>query len=305
MVPCFNEEGNVEELFTRIKKQTELLAKYNFEVIFIDNASTDRTLEILRSIASTNLMLKVIVNLRNFGPIRSPYWALMQARGSAVILIHADLQTPPEIIPEFIKSWELGWTVVFGVKNKSKTNPIMYLIRKIYYRILNLISEVHLVNDATGFGLYDREVVDRIKAISDPYPYLRGLVCELGYPVKQINFDEQKRKSGKSKMNLYALYGDAMLGVVSHSIAPIRLASIFGFFVSGISFFVGINYLVLKLIYWDSFSIGIAPMVVGTLFLFGALFFCIGIIGEYILSIQGYVRNRPMVVEKERINFLE
>ena len=303
VIPCFNEEGNVKELYLKIKKEIASYHQYEFEIVFIDNASTDNTLDTLKSLASSDETLKIIVNLRNFGPIRSPCWALMQVQGAAAILIHSDLQCPPALIPLFINSWELGWKVVFGVKKKSKTNIFMYTLRKGYYRFLNVISEVKLINDATGFGLYDRDVLENIREVADPYPYLRGLVCEFGYPVKQIPFEELRRHTGKSKMNLYALYGDAMLGIVNHSTTPIRMASIFGFLMSAISFSIGLIYLVMKLVYWDNFALGIAPLVVGTLFLFGVLFVSVGIIGEYIASIQNYVRRRPMIIEKERINF--
>jgi dolichol-phosphate mannosyltransferase len=301
--PTYNEEHNVEELFQRVSRIWEKFPQYEFEYIFIDNASKDDTVERLKSIASVDKRLKIIANIRNFGHIRSPYWGLMQAQGDAVVYLASDLQDPPELIPEFIAQWEKGFSVVLAVKPLSEGNKIVHFFRKLYYRILNKISEIELINDTTGFGLYDKRVMDEIRKINDPYPYLRGLICELGFPIKRIEFNQPRRLRGVSKNNFYTLFDIAMLGIVSHSLAPIRIASFIGLIIGTLSFLGGLLFLFAKLIWWDRFPIGIAPIIILNLFLFGLLFIFIGILGEYIGSIQNYLKNRPIVVEKERINF--
>ena len=301
--PTFNEEQNIEELFHRVSLIWESYPQYEFEYIVIDNASKDATVEKLKAIASVDKRLKIIVNVRNFGHIRSPYWGLMQANGDAVIYLASDLQDPPELVPEFIKQWEMGYKVVLAVKPVSEGNKVVHLFRKLYYRILNKISDVELINDTTGFGLYDKRVMDEIRKINDPYPYLRGLICELGFPVKKIEFNQPRRLRGVSKNNFYTLFDIAMLGMVSHSVVPIRIASFFGMAIGILSLATGFIFFLAKLIWWNTFPIGIAPLLILSLSLFGLLFIFIGILGEYIASIQNYVQNRPIVVEGERINF--
>ena len=301
--PTFNEEQNVEELFTRVSAIWESYPQYEFEYIFIDNASKDGTIEKLKVMANVDKRLKIIVNVRNFGHIRSPYWGLMQATGDAVIYLASDLQDPPELVPEFIKQWEMGYKVVLAVKPVSEGNKVVHFFRKLYYRILNKISDVELINDTTGFGLYDKRVMDEIRKINDPYPYLRGLICELGFPVKKIEFNQPRRLRGVSKNNFYTLFDIAMLGIVSHSVVPIRIASFIGMAIGILSLAAGFIFFLAKLIWWNTFPIGIAPILIISLSLFGLLFIFIGILGEYIASIQNYVQNRPIVVEDERINF--
>ena len=303
LTPCFNEAGNVEELYVRILQAIEPLKQYDFEIIFIDNASVDGTVDILRELAAKDSRVKVIVNLRNFGHLRSPYWGMLQTCGEATIAMSSDLQDPPELIPSFLAEWEKGWKVVLATKPVSYTNPLMHLIRRTYYKLLDMIADVPLVRDATGFGLYDKVVLDHIRNIADPYPYLRGMVCEFGYPIKTLPFEQSRRKSGISKNNFYVLFDLAMLGIVSHSMLPLRLATFFGIIFGGLSFLVGIYYLLMKLIYWNAFTLGIAPMVVGFFFFCSIFLIFLGLIGEYIGSIHAYVRNRPIVIEKERINF--
>ena len=303
LTPCFNESGNVEELYTRILQAVEPLKQYDFEIIFIDNASVDGTVDILRELAAKDSRVKVIVNLRNFGHLRSPYWGMMQTRGEATIAMCSDLQDPPELIPSFLAEWEKGWKVVLATKPVSYTNPLMHLIRRTYYKLLVAIADVPLVRDATGFGLYDKAVLDQIRDIADPYPYLRGMICEFGYPRKTLPFEQSRRKSGISKNNFYILFDLAMLGIVSHSMLPLRLATFFGIAFGGLSFLAGIYYLVMKLIYWNAFALGMAPLVIGFFFFISILLIFIGLIGEYIGSIHSYVKNRPIVIEKERINF--
>jgi dolichol-phosphate mannosyltransferase len=303
VTPCFNEQENVDELYTRIKAAIIGLTKYEFELIFIDNHSSDGTVARLKNLAAIDPMVKVIVNTRNFGHIRSPYYGILQSRGLATIYLASDLQDPPELIPEFIRYWEEGFKLVMATKPVSKGSAWVHALRKAYYRFLDGISDISLLSDSTGFGLYDREVLDHVRHVDDPYPYLRGLICELGYEIKTIPFMQPRRLRGISKNNLYTLYDIAMLGIVSHSKLPIRIAAFAGFALGAISVAVAFVFLVLKLLFWDSFPLGIAPVVIGLFFLFGIQLLFIGILGEYIGSIHTYVQRRPVVVEKERINF--
>lgn len=302
-IPCYNESENIDELYSRICVTIQDLKNYDFEFMFIDNASEDGTVAKLTQIASIDSRVKVIVNTRNFGHIRSPYWGLMQTNGDLTISLASDLQDPPELIPQFLSEWERGWKIVLAVKPRSKTNFLVHKLRRIYYQVLDGIANVELVKDATGFGLYDRMVLDQVRKIADPYPYLRGLICELGFPIKTIPFTQPRRERGISKNNFYTLFDIAMLGIVSHSLVPIRLASMCGFVIGLLSFFVAIFYTLMKLLYWDAFPVGMAPIVIGIFFLFSLLFIFIGLLGEYIGSIHSYVKNRPIVVERERINF--
>lgn len=277
--------------------------QYDFDFLFIDNASTDSTVSKLKEIAAENSHVKVIVNNRNFGHIRSPYWGVIQSAGDATIYLASDLQDPPEIIPQFIEEWEKGYKVVMATKPVSQTGFITHRMRRTYYNILDGISDVSQIKDATGFGIYDKEVLDKVREFDDPYPYFRGLIAEFGYQVKTIPFEQTRRLRGISKNNVYTLYDMAMLGIVNHSLVPIRAASFMGFFMGGISILLAFVFLVLKLVYWDSFSAGIAPIVIGLFFMFGILLFFIGLLGEYIGAIHTHVKKRPIVVEKERINF--
>lgn len=300
----FNESENIEVLYNRILKNiSNYEGRYNFEIIVIDNASTDDTVVKLKNLAINDGRLKVIVNNRNFGHIRSPYWGILQAQGDAIIYLASDLQDPPELIPELISEWENGWQVVMAVKPRSQTGFFINSLRKIYYRMLSQVADVPIVHDATGFGLYDKKVIDNIRNINDPYPFFRGLVSELGFPVKTISFEQPRRARGISKNNFYTLYDIAMLGIVSHSMLPLRLAGMTGFLMSVLSFIAGLVYLFLKLLNWHSFPIGMAPLVIGVFFLFGMLFAFIGLLGEYIGAIHNYLKKRPVVVEKERVNF--
>ncbi len=301
--PCFNEEENVEELYERVCRAMEPFANYDLEYIFIDNASTDGTVAKLKSLAAHDRRLKIIVNTRNFGHIRSPYWGILQTKGDATIYLASDLQDPPEMIGEFIKSWEEGYKVVLATKPVSKTNPITHFLRKSYYHILDKISDVTHIKNATGFGLYDKTVLDQIRLIEDPYPYFRGLIRELGYEVKCIPFSQPRRLRGISKNNFYSLYDIALLGVVSHSLVPLRMATLGGFVLSAVSFCIAVVYLVKKLLAWDSYAIGMAPLIIGLFFVSGIILFFLGVLGEYIGAILTYVQKRPIVVEKERINF--
>jgi glycosyltransferase involved in cell wall biosynthesis len=303
VTPCFNEEENVEELYRQVKAAIAGIPKYEFELIFIDNHSEDGTVAKLKSLAARDPAVKIIVNTRNFGHIRSPYYGILQSRGIATIYLASDLQDPPEMIPEFIKHWEEGFKLVMAVKPVSQGVVWLHALRKAYYRFVDGISDIDLVADSTGFGLYGREVLDHLRQINDPYPFLRGLICELGYEIKTIPFDQPRRQRGISKNNFYTLYDIAMLGIVSHSKVPIRIAAFTGFALGILSILAAIIYLILKLLFWDYFPLGIAPVVIGIFFLFGIQLIFIGILGEYISSIHTYLQRRPIVVEKERINF--
>ncbi len=302
---CYNEEENVEALYNRIKDIMNELKAYDFEHIFIDNCSKDKTVGILKRIAKEDKRLKIIVNARNFGHIRSPFHALLQARGDAVISLVADFQDPPELIPDFIKKWEEGYRIVIGVKNKSKENPVVFAFRKLFYIMIRNFGEVEHVDNFTGFGLYDKVVIKAIKQMNDPYPYFRGMIAEIGFERCEINYTQPKRNKGRTKNNFYTLFDMAMLGFVNNSKIPLRMATFIGFGVAITSLIVALFYLIYKLIFWQKFQVGSAPLVIGLFFFSSVQLFFIGIIGEYIGAIYTQVKNRPLVIEKERINFDE
>jgi glycosyltransferase involved in cell wall biosynthesis len=300
---CYNEEENVRECYEQVKKVFQEIGRYRYEHIFIDNASKDRTPAILREIASQDKNVKVILNARNFGHIRSPYHAILQARGDAVISVVSDLQDPPELIKEFLRKWEEGFLVVIAFKQESEESPLFFMIRKLYYELVSRLAEIDLNKNATGFGLYDRRFIDIVAEMDDPYPYFRGLVSEIGFPLAKIPYHQPARKRGITSNNFYRLYDMAMLGITNHSKVPLRLATMLGFAVSLVSLFIAFGYLVCKLLYWKSFALGLAPLEIG-LFFFGSVqLFFIGILGEYIGAIHTQVLKRPHVVELERINF--
>ncbi|HSC67163.1 MAG TPA: glycosyltransferase family 2 protein [Cellvibrio sp.] len=303
VTPCYNEEENVQECVTRIQNVFTQYTNYTYEHIFIDNASTDKTLDILREIASTDKHVKVIANSRNFGHIRSPYHGLLQANGDAVILFVADLQDPASLIPEFIRKWEDGFKTVIGTKRSSEESSLMFSIRKLYYKTVNRLSNIDLIDNFTGFGLYDKEVIDHLRSINDPYPYFRGLIAEIGLRIHQIPYDQPVRVRGITKNNFFTLYDIGMLGIISHSQVPLRIATMAGFLLSFISIFIAAIYFLLKLIFWNSFTLGLAPVVIGIFFFASVQLFFVGILGEYLGSIHIYSKRRPLVIEKERINF--
>lgn len=301
---CYNEEDNVRELYDRVTKVfAGELPEYAYEFIFIDNASTDGTVAVLREICQEDPRVKVIVNNRNFGHIRSAYYAMLQAGGQAVITMASDLEDPPEMIPQFVRKWEAGYKIVLAQKRTSDERALLFAIRKLYYNIVTRLSETPLVKDATGFGLYDRQVMEDIREIGDPYPYFRGLICELGYSRCLIPFDKPARKRGITKNNFYTLYDIAMLGITNHSKVPLRLAVFAGCGIGLASLLVAFGYLVYKLLFWNNFQVGMAPLVIGIFFLGAVQLFFVGILGEYIGSIHTQVLKRPLVIEKERINF--
>jgi len=303
VTPCFNEEFNVEPLYEKVKIEMAKLSNYTYEHIFIDNFSTDNTLLKLKNIASVDKNVKIIVNARNFGHIKSPYYGMLQADGDVVISLVSDLQDPPELIPDFIQKWEEGYKIVVGVKEKSEENIIMFSIRKLFYKIIDRISDTSQIQNFTGFGLYDRQFMEVLKNIQEPYPYFRGLVSELGFSICQIPYLQPKRSKGNTKNNFFTLYDMAMLGFTSHSKVPLRMSSFIGFVVAFLSILIATIYLIYKILFWDNFQVGIAPLVIGFFFFGGVQLFFLGIIGEYISAILTQVKNRPLVIEKERINF--
>jgi glycosyltransferase involved in cell wall biosynthesis len=302
VTPTLNEAENVLELADRIRHACTSIG-IDYEHLIIDNDSTDGTRKLLLELASNDARVKVIFNNSNFGHIRSPYHGLLQAHGDAVILLASDLQDPPELIPDLIDRWGAGASIVFLVKRSSGESRLISLFRKAYYRILGRATKVPLIPDATGAGLYDRSVVEVLRSVDDPYPYLRGLVVELGYRVETVPFEQPARRVGKSKNGIAELYDMAMLGFTTYSRTPLRLMSATGFILAAVSALIGGVYLVRKLISWDSFDLGLAPIAVGLFFLGAIQLLCLGILGEYIGNIFMHVRRHPLVIERERINF--
>ncbi len=303
VTPCYNEEENIGLLYREVKEIFRGLKKYKYEHIFIDNASNDKTVPILKEIAKKDKRVKIIVNARNFGWIRSPYYAMLQTKGDAVVLLVADLQDPPQLINQFIKEWEKGNKIIVGIKEKSEENFIIFALRSFFYRFLNSISEVELINNFMGYGLYDKKVIEILKRMDDRFPYFRGIVSEIGFAPVKIKYKHAVRKRGKTSSDFYKLVDLAILGIISYSRLPLRLMTLLGFVLSIISLLFAVVYLIYKLIFWTWFSAGIAPLVIGLFFFSSVQMLFIGIIGEYIGIIHTRILKRPLVVEKERINF--
>jgi glycosyltransferase involved in cell wall biosynthesis len=303
VTPCFNEEENVEELYRRVRDQFGALGRYRYEHIFIDNASTDRKVAVLKRLAAADRNVKIIVNARNFGHIRSPMHAVTQARGDAVVGIVADLQDPPEMIADLVAGWEEGFSMVLCVKRSSAENQVMYRLRRRYYRLVNRLSSLETFENFTGFGLYDRKVIDHVVAFGDPYPYFRGMIAEIGLPHKLLYYDQPIRLRGLTKNNFYTLYDTAVLGIVNHSKVPLRFATFTGFAGAAFSFFVGTVYLLYKLLFWNSFTVGVAPVIIGVSFTASLQLVFLGILGEYIGAIYTQLQRRPYAIERERVNF--
>lgn len=306
MIPCYNEEENVIPMSEAIVDlfNTELTS-YDYELLFIDNCSTDKTREYLRMICEKNKHIKAIFNARNFGQFNSPYYGLLQTTGDCVVSMCCDFQDPIELIPKYIKEWENGYKIVIGIKTSSKESKIMYKLRSLYYKIIKKYSDVEQIEHFTGSGLYDKSFIDVLRDLKDPTPFMRGLVAELGFARKEIPYEQPQRRAGKTHNNWYTLYDAAMLSFTSYTKIGLRLATFMGILAGTGSFIVAIIYLILKLTHWSSFTAGMAPVVIGMFFLGGIQLFFLGFIGEYILSINKRVMNRPLVVEEERINFEE
>lgn len=304
VIPTYNEEENVLLAYEEVVKVFQnSLKKYQYEILFVDNDSTDETRNIIRKLASEDKQVKAIFNARNFGQARSHFYGLTQAEGDCAILLHADLQNPPEVMVDFVKEWEKGAKVVIGIKDNSKENPILFFLRTCYYKMMKLISEVEQIQHFSDFELLDKDFIKVLRELHDPSPYLRGIVSELGFKIARVHYNQNKREHGKTKANFRTLYDFAMNGVTSYSKSILRVATIFGSFLSVISIVIAIITLIRKLLYWDTFQVGIAAIGVGVFFLGSIQLFFIGLVGEYILSINTRMLNRPLVIEEERINF--
>ena len=304
--PCYNEVDNIDELIERIiNVDTIIKKKFNLtlDYLFIDNDSNDGTVEKLKSYANKIKKLKIIVNARNFGHLKSPYYALLQSSSRASVLISSDLQDPPEFIENFVDKWLSGNKIVLAVKPASDESFFMFNIRKLFYNFIQKISETPLVSNATGAGLFDKEVIDILKKIDDPNPYFRGLLCELGFKIAEVPFKQPVRKKGITKNNFYTLFDLAMLGITNHSKVPLRIMTFIGFTIGLLSFFSAIYFLIIKLLFWDSYDLGTAPLLIGVFFIGALQLFFLGVVGEYIASINTRIRRMPLVIEKERINF--
>lgn len=300
---CYNEADNIREFVSRVHAVMRGLPQYDYEIIVIDNASSDGTPDILRDLAAGDPKLKVILNSRNFGHIRSPYYALLQSSGDAALAMASDLQDPPELIPQLLAKWEEGFKAVVGVKSESEETPLFFFIRRAYYRLIHRLADFDIIENFTGFGLYDRQIIDYCRHLRDPYPYFRGIIADIGLPTARVSFVQPRRKRGLTKSNFYILYDMAMLGITNHSKVPLRIAAMAGFAMSLLSLLLGFAYLIYKLLFWSRFTVGVAPVVIG-LFLFSSVqLFFIGILGEYIGAIHTQILDRPLVVERERINF--
>ncbi len=302
ITPTYNEEDNIEKLCSQISQEL-LNIDCDYEHIVIDNNSDDKTVEILKKLANKDKNLKIIVNARNFGHIKSPIHGMLQSKGDAAILMSADFQDPPEMIKEYISEWKKGYDVVLGQKESTKDNLLVHNIKKIFYKVIKSISEVPLMLDTTGAGLFDRKIIEQVRLIDDPYPYFRGLISEITSNIKLIKFVQPKRLSGKTKNNFYTLYDIGILGIIKHSKIPLRIMTFLGFFTSIISILISLVFLFRKLFFWDSFDLGIAPLIVGLFGIASIQIFLLGFIGEYVMNILTQTRKLPLVVEKERINF--
>lgn len=304
LIPCFNEEENVVPMSKAISDIFEKrLSQYDYELVFIDNDSKDNTRQLIREICKSNNHVKAIFNARNFGQFNSPYYGMLQTTGDCTIAMSCDFQDPVEMIPQYLKEWENGYKIVIGVKTSSKENPIMYRLRGLYYKIIKKFSDVEQIEHFTGSGLYDRDFIEVLRNLKDPTPFLRGIVAELGYKRKEITYEQPQRRAGKTHNNFYKLYDAAMLSFTSYTKIGLRMATFLGILCGIISAIIGVIYFVMKLVFWNAFAQGMAPIVIGMFFLGSIQLFFLGFIGEYILSINQRIMNRPLVIEEERINF--
>ena len=302
VTPTFNEEENIQKLCLGIKVQMEQL-NIDYEHIVIDNCSTDKTIDILKEICSKDKRVKVIINTKNFGHIKSPFHGILQSTGDACILLASDFQDPLDLIPIYIKKWQNGSKIVLGKKITSEENSLIFSIRKFFYKFLNKISETKLTENTTGSGIFDISIISQLKKINDPYPYLRGLLNELSEEIDIIEFNQPKRLAGVTKNNIFTLYDIGMLGIIKHSRAPLRFVTFLGFVLSFFSLITAFIYFIYKIIFWNSFEVGIAPLVIGIFGFASIQVLLLGIIGEYVGILLIHIRNLPLVIEKERINF--
>lgn len=306
LIACFNEEENVVPMSEAVVELMETqLSQYNYEILFIDNCSTDNTQPLLRTICAKNPKIKAIFNTKNFGQFRSPYYGICQTSGDCTVCLCCDFQDPLDMIPVFVEEWENGYKIVSGIKTTSKENKILYFLRSCYYKVIKKMSDVEMIEHFTGFGLYDKSFVDVLRNLNDPTPFLRGIVAELGPKRKDVPYEQQKRLAGKSHNNMFTLYDAAMLSFTSYTKVGLRLASIFGFILSGLSILGALLYFILKLIYWERYIAGTVPILLAVLVFGSVQIFLIGLVGEYIMNMNTRIINRPLVVEEERINLDE
>lgn len=303
-IPCYNEEENVYPLHDALVEMFERdLPNYEYELLYIDNCSSDRTRELLKELGKQDKHVKAILNAKNFGQFNSPYYGMMQTTGDCTILMAADFQDPVEMVPKYVAEWEKGYKIVIGRKTSSRENAVVYHLRSLYYKMIKKFSDVEQIEHFTGFGLYDRKFIDVLRNLDDPTPFLRGIVAELGFARKEIEYEQPQRRAGKTHNNWYSLYDAAMLSFTSYTKIGLRLATFIGIFVGALSFIIAIVYLIMKLVFWDTFTAGMAPVIIGMFFLGSVQLFFLGFMGEYILSINQRIMNRPLVIEEERINF--
>lgn len=304
MIPCFNEQENVREIAKAVADILENeLPQYDYELLFIDNCSTDKTRVYLRELCKQNPKIKAIFNARNFGQFNSPYYGMCQTTGDCTITMCCDFQDPVEMIPKFIEEWENGYKIVSAIKSSSKENGFIYFLRTVYYKMIRKMSSVEMIEHFTGFGLYDKSFIEILRDLHDPIPFIRGIVAEFGYKRKEIEYEQPKRRAGKTHNNWYSLYDAAMLSITSYTKVGLRLATFGGFLGAIISFIIAAIYFVLKLIYWDSMPAGMTPLILGVFGLGSIQLFFIGFLSEYVMNINTRIMNRPLVIEEERINF--
>lgn len=304
MIPCYNEEENARPIYEAVRDELRnSCPQYDYEILFIDNKSQDGTRDIIRQICAEDHNVRAIFNAKNFGQFNSPYYGLIHTTGDCTITICADFQDPVELIPQFVSEWEKGYKLVIGRKTSSKENPIFYFLRNCYYKAIKMMSSVEQIEQFTGFGLYDKSFVDTLRQLNDPTPFIRGIVAELGPERKEIEYTQPQRRAGKTHNNWYSLYDAAMLSFTSYTKVGLRIATFSGFIISAVSFLIAMFYLVQKLLHWNKFMAGNIPILIGVFFLGGIQMFFIGLVGEYIMSINARVMNRPLVVEEERLNF--
>jgi len=303
VVPTYNEEKNIPHIYERVKKVFEdQIKQHDFRILFADNASKDDTQKLIRELCEKDDRVQAIFNNTNFGFSKSSFYGLSQSEGDCAVLMYADMQDPPEVIPEFVRRWEEGYKIVVGIKSKSRENPLMYCIRGIYYKLLDKLSEVEHIEQFDGFGLYDASFVEQLRKLDDPLPYLRGLVAELGPERAYVEYTQEKRKEGKSTFNFLKYYDVAMLGITSSTKAVMRMATFLGMILSALCVIIALVTLILKLIYWDYYSVGTAAVIIGIFLVGGIQVFFLGFLGEYIVNINQRTMHHPVVVEKERIN---
>lgn len=305
-IPCYNEEDNIVQICDAVEQVLKAeLSEYDYEIVLQDNKSKDHTRELIREMCAKNKKIKAIFNIKNFGQFSSPYYGLYQTTGDCAILLCADFQDPVEMIPVMVREWEKGHRVITMIKTSSKENSILYFLRSMYYKTIKMMSSVDQIEHFTGFGLYDRSFLEILRNLKDPTPFLRGVVAEYAPDHLEIPYEQQKRKAGKTSNNFFTLFDAAMLSFTSYTKGGLRLATFAGFFISGCSFLIALIYLVMKLLHWNDFAMGSAPILIGVFFLGGVQLFFIGLLGEYIMSMNARVMNRPLVIEEERLNFDE